>query len=385
MNLLYLTEDYLHSKVHNNLLMHMLEQNKSLRIYVFTPTRPRAGVTLSSSFSHHDRLIEVLIPIDIPITLYRIDFWAKIRCKVRLIEKYLPIQEIDVIHAATLFTEGCTARSLHKKYGIPYFVSMRGTDSDFYAKRMFHLWLMSRSVIRHASSIAYVTPSIKRRMIARWQYQDLKNNLENGTIINNGVDSIWTDNLYVDPKQIDNTIRVLYIGRFDTNKNVMRLIEAIKALRKIHNIRLTLVGGDGEEQTLVKKEVEKYPDFIEYKGKIFDKQSLMQLVRECDIFAMVSHGETFGLVYVECLSQGLPLIYTLNTGFDEMYPQGEIGYGVDSYSVKSIENGLVNLIKNYNDIKKNISRIDFNRYSWIDIAKRYNNIYTSIYNDKINS
>ena len=35
MTLLYLTEDYFHSKVHNNLLMRMLEQDVDLKIYVF--------------------------------------------------------------------------------------------------------------------------------------------------------------------------------------------------------------------------------------------------------------------------------------------------------------------------------------------------------------
>lgn len=382
MNILYLTEDYLHSKVHNNLLMHMLKSNVDLRIYVFVPTRPRLGTTLASSFAHHDRLIVMAVPIDISLSLYRIDFWAKIRCKVRLIEKHIPIHKIDVIHAATLFTEGCTARALQKKYNIPYFVSMRGTDSDFYAKRMYHLWPMSRGVIKHASALAYVTPSIKQRIMSRWQYRDLKEVLEKGFIINNGVDSIWTENLYVEFKPIGNPIRVLYIGRFDSNKNVMRLIEAVKAIRKNQDIRLILVGGDGEEQHLVEKEVNLHSDFIEYRGKIYDKRSLMQVVRECDIFAMVSHGETFGLVYVECLSQGLPIIYTLGTGFDGMYPQGEIGYGVNSFSVDSIAGGLKKLISNYDKIRRNISHIDFGRYSWSEIARQYVDIYKSVRNDK---
>ena len=357
--------------------MHMLEQNENLRIYVFVPTRPRVGETLTNSFKHHERLIEVSAPIDIPLNLYRINFWTKIRCKVRLIEKHIPIREIDVIHAATLFTEGCTARALQKKYGIPFFVSVRGTDSDFYAKRMFHLWPMSRSVIKNANAMAYVTPSIKRRMMSRWQYRDLEKTLEKGLIINNGIDSVWTDNLHVNPKDIGNPVRVLYIGRFDSNKNVMRLVEAVKEVRKIKSIRLTLVGGDGEEQAQVEQEVKNHPDFIEYLGKIYDKQSLMLLVRKCDVFAMVSHGETFGLVYAECLSQGLPIIYTLGTGFDGMYSQGKIGYGVDSHSIESIKEGLLNVIDNYTNLRNHVSKINFNRFSWHEIANSY--IYIYIY------
>ena len=375
MNILYLSEDYLHSKVHYNLLMHMVEQNKNLKFYVFTPMRPRVGETLTSSFTHHERLIEVIVPIDIPINLYRLDFFAKIRCKVRLIEKYIPIQEIDAIHAATLFTEGCTARALQKKYGIPFFVSIRGTDSDFYARSMLHLWHMSRSVIRHANAIAYVTPSIKRKMMSKWQYRSLRSKLGNGLVINNGIDSVWIENLHVEPKAIGNPVRVLYIGRFDSNKNVLRLIEAVKEIQKSLAIHLTLIGGDGEEQTQVEQEVKKHYDFIEYLGKIYDKQKLIHIVRECDCFAMVSHSETFGLVYAECLSQGLPIIYTIDTGFDGMYQQGVIGYGVDSYSVKSIKKGLQSIIENYDRLRSCVSTVDFKRFYWPEIAKLYIYIY----------
>lgn len=378
MTILYLTEDYLHSKVHNNLLMHMLEQDENLKIYVFAPTRERTGVSLESSFRHHDRLIEVTAPIDISLNLYRMDFWAKIRCKVRLIEKHIPMQEIDAIHAATLFTEGCTARALQKKYGTPYFVSMRGTDSDFYAQKMFHLWPKSYDVIKHANALAYVTPTIKRKMIERWQYRGVRSKLEAGSIINNGIDPIWIENLNVEPKPLNKEINVLYIGRFDSNKNVMRLLEAVKQLRERHPIRITLVGGDGEQQQQVEQEVAAHANYISYLGKIYDKQELMKVVRSCDIFAMVSHGETFGLVYAECMTQGLPLLYTLGTGFDNMYPQGHIGYGVDSHSIDSIAGGLDSIITHYSELRKQIASLDFTRYSWRSIADNYIGIYNLI-------
>lgn len=378
MNLLYLTEDYLHSKVHNNLLTHILEQDDNLKIFVFIPTRPRMGETLVSSYHHHDRLIEVTVPIDISQRLYRLNFFAKIRCKVRLIEKSIPIKEIDVIHAATLYTEGATARALQKKYGIPYFVSMRGTDCGLYSRKMIHLWPLANSVLKRAGFLAYVTPTIKQKMMEKWQYRLMQKKLCEGEIINNGIDSIWTDNIHISPKTIGDPVRVIYIGRFDKNKNVMRLIEAIKEVRQYKNIRLTLIGGDGEQQAEVESEVSLHSNYIEYLGKIYDKQNLMQIVRQCDIFTMVSHGETFGLVYAECLSQGLPLIYTLGTGFDNMYPQGVIGYGVNSHSVENIKEGIEYVINNYQTIRENISKIKFDRYSWTKIAQNYLKIYKSI-------
>lgn len=356
----------------------MLEHNPDLKVYVFVPTRPRIGEILANNFKQHERLILVAIPIDISLNRYRIDFFGKIRCKIRLIEKHIPINKIDAIHATTLFTEGGTARVLQKKYGIPFIVSIRGTDINFYAKNMIHLWPMSYRVIKHANILSYVTPIIKQQMIKRWQYRSLKEKLDNGYVINNGIDEVWLGNVYNEMRTIGNPIHILYIGRFDSNKNVIRLIEAIKILHRDINICLTLIGGDGEQQILVEQEVNKHSDYIKYWGKIYDKQKLMRIIRDSDIFAMISHGETFGLVYAECLTQGLPLLYTSKTGFDNMYPQGYVGYAVDSYSIESIVEGLSNIIANYELIRKNIVSLDYKRYDWNSIAEYYIYLYGSI-------
>ncbi len=44
---------------------------------------------------------------------------------------------------------------------------------------------------------------------------------------------------------------------------------------------------------------------------------------------MPSRAETFGLVYVEALLNGLPILYTKNEGIDEMYDN--VGEAVDSF------------------------------------------------------
>lgn len=379
MNILYLTEDYYHSKVHNNLIYNILEQDKDLKIYVFTPIRNnRIGSTLEKSFKHHKRLVEVAAPIDISLKLYRLDFWAKIRCKVRLIEQNVPIKTIDAIHCATLFTEGCVAQMLNKKYNIPYSVTVRGTDCNFYSHKMFHLWFWSNKVIRKAGAIIYVTPTIKNKMMSIWHYRNVRKRLSQGIIINNGIDNIWLENKHVELCSLNESIKILYIGRFDSNKNVLRLIEAINGLRTKYPIEITLIGGDGDQQHLIENEISMHGEYIHYLGKIYDKERLMSIVRENDIFAMVSHGETFGLVYAECLTQGLPLLYTLKTGFDNMYSQGYVGYGVNSYSKESIEDGLIKIINEYDQLRKNVSQLNFDRYSWGHIAKKYHSILSTL-------
>ena len=376
MNVLYLTEDYFASKVHNNLLIKELEQDPSLNIYVFTPIRFERK-SLSSSYKENERLHVISPQIDISNNLYKFDFWAKIRCKVRLIEQNIPIGEIDCIHAATLYSEGAVALALKKKYRIPYLVSMRGCDAMTYTRKMFHLWCKGNNVLKNADIVASVTPAIKEKMINSWQYISNKKILEDSLVINNGIDEIWLNNIVNEAKQSSNPFRIIYIGRFDTNKNVMRLIKAVKLCKEKHDVQLVLVGGKGEEHELVIAEVKSYK-YIEYLGEIYDKEKLMSVIRSCDLFAMVSHSETFGLVYAECLTQHLPLVYTKRTGFDGMYPDGFVGYHVDSCSTEAISDAIENVMNNYKIIQENISTIDYSLYSWDNIINRYIELYHNV-------
>ena len=55
-------------------------------------------------------------------------------------------------------------------------------------------------------------------------------------------------------------------------------------------------------------------------------------MRSCSVFAMPSIFETFGLVYLEALSQNLPVVYTKGQGIDGMF-DNTVGIGVDPLSV----------------------------------------------------
>lgn len=378
MNLLYLTEDYFASKVHNNLLVCELEKCPDLEVYVFSPLRDPDRKSLAFSFKNHDRLHVVAPVIDISKTRYKLDFMAKLRCKVRLIEQNIPISQIDVVHAATLYSEGGVAMKLKTKYGIPYMVSMRGCDAVTYTRKMVHLWVLGNRILNKASAVAAVTPIIRQTMLKSWKYCLSRKSLSRCYVLNNGIDSIWHENIYNTSRRMNKEVNVICIGRFDYNKNVVGLIKAVEKIRKQLPIRLTLIGGKGELHEEIVALANAHNDYMMYLGEIYDKEKLIKTIRKCDIYAMASHSETFGLVYAECLTQGLPLVYSLNTGFDQMYPQGYVGYGVDSRSVDSIAEGICNVISNFDDIRNNIKKLDFSIYNWDFIVDKYLTIYQNI-------
>lgn len=378
MNLLYLTDDYYGSKVHNNLINNLLQQDENLKVYVLSPNRGnKINETFLSSYETNERLFVFNPLIDISLKEYKFNFLSKIRCKVRLVEKNIPIpiSDIDIIHAATLYSDGCTAMQLKRKYKIPYIISIRSADAFFYTNTMFHLWLIANRVILNSAAITSISGSIKKEIQKSWKYRFVRERINNCYVINNGIDKIWFENLHQQPIKKDENFKILYIGRFHKTKNLSRLISATLCLREHLNVSLTLVGGFGTEHEKIIDTVKKHNECINYLGEIYNKNELIKIIRECDIFAMPSFQETFGLVYAECLSQGLPLLYTKNTGFDGMYDEGVVGYAVDSKSVDAIADGLRKIIDNYNQLQQNISQLDMNRYSWESIAKTYLKIY----------
>ena len=96
-----------------------------------------------------------------------------------------------------------------------------------------------------------------------------------------------------------------------------------------------------------------------------------------DIFVMPSIYETFGIVYIEAMSQGLPLIYTRGQGFDGQFKEGEVGYSVQSDSPSEISERVKAILKNYDYIsEKCLSNVD--KFSWDRIAGDYKKLYEGI-------
>ena len=92
---------------------------------------------------------------------------------------------------------------------------------------------------------------------------------------------------------------------------------------------------------------------------------------------MPSFKESFGLVYAEALSQGLPVIYSINEGFDKNFEEGYVGYHTNPLSVTDIADKMELLINNFESIQKNCIKASRN-YRWDEISKKILDLYQSI-------
>ena len=148
-----------------------------------------------------------------------------------------------------------------------------------------------------------------------------------------------------------NKINLISVGRFHNMKGYDRLIDVMHKLDEenlLENVKLRLIG-DGEDYNLIKSKIDKYAlnDYIELLGL---KKNPFPYVFASDCFLMCSRYEPFGLVVIEALTLGVPVISTDVASIKEIMTK-DYGF-ITENSVDGYYNGLKKIIKNPTLIKK---------------------------------
>ncbi len=140
------------------------------------------------------------------------------------------------------------------------------------------------------------------------------------TVIPNGIDlEIFNPNVPKIKKYLDGKINILFVGRIEERKGLIFLLKAYKILtQKFSNLRLIIVGkGPLKKELKDWVQREKLKEVI-FEGKISDK-ILPHYYSTCDIFCSPAiFGESFGMVLIEALSCGKPVVAFKIKGYKEV-------------------------------------------------------------------
>ena len=367
-NCLHIANDFSLTKVHKNLYSRL--DGLGISQTIFNPVRENTPVGNNSIlFKHPDS--EIIYSESLK-KYHRIFFRNKINFLYRDLQLKCNLKQINIIHATTLYSDGALALKVHKEFNIPYIVAVRGTDVSLFLKYRPDLIFLLKEILLNANQIIFLGESLQKQLFKNKFIKPLQPKLKSKIqVICNGVDDYWLAN--IKPIKKIRPKKILYIGRFDKNKNTINLIEAILFLRKEYpNLKLDLVGrGGGNEEEVINLS-NKYKNFINFIGPIYNNEELKKIYLSNDIFAMPSHSETFGLVYIEALSQGLPVLCSKNQGIDDTF-RFKVGEFVNPKSIESIAKGIKEIIVNYDS--NNLNKIDFSQFSWDNIAMNYLELY----------
>ena len=86
-------------------------------------------------------------------------------------------------------------------------------------------------------------------------------------------------------------------------------------------------------------------------------------------FLMPTRRETFGMVFIEALFSGLPLLHTRRWGIDGFFADDEVGYACDPTSLDDIEAGIDRLLREQERFKRSIASLH-ERGGWTGSSER---------------
>lgn len=361
--ILHICSYYYGTKLYKNMMDRFLEQKVDFSVYA----------PCANNFKY-DGNEEYLIKAPCFNKWDRLLFYYKYGKVYNDLIKRVNVKEYSLLHAHSLFANGYIAYEIYKKYNIPYIVAVRNTDVNVFFKYFINLRKLGVNILKNSEKIILISNAYKEKIL-KYIPKEYKNDIANKCIvIPNGIDNYFLENVSK-PKVLDNQkLNLVFTGRIDKNKNLDTTIKCCnKILKNKYSIKFTVIGP--VESKKYNKILRKY-DFINYVGPK-NKEEIIEIYKNMDIFVMPSKHETFGLVYVEAMSQGLPVIYTRNEGFDQFFEDGVVGYSMKYNDYRKMSENIENIFNNYSMISKNCIEKSI-EFDWNKIARKYIQIYNEI-------
>ncbi|RAV30988.1 glycosyltransferase family 4 protein [Sinomicrobium soli] len=291
--------------------------------------------------------------VDIDYVFGKVDkaiFVTKILKVVRLFyrKKY---RDFDYLHGHTLISDGIPTFILSLLLKKEFVVSVRITDISLFIRRSVVFKYVGRKILSKAKAVFFISPSLKSKI--EELYPDLDSSKYH--LMPNGLAPYWLEEKKTvrERPAFDQQVKLLFVGKIIPRKNIDILIKFLEKKQK-YPYELTVAGENVLEMDFNKiNSIFPPGNKIKYLGKLNSIEELRSAYDNNNIFVLLSLSETFGAVYTEALSRGLPIVYTRGEGVDGFFEEGEVGFSCSNSSVEELQEKMEQIILSYRNISTN--------------------------------
>lgn len=240
----------------------------------------------------------------------------------------------DLIHSHGIYPDGYVAMRIAEHFGVPVIIHMH--DSYFKEIHQAYRQKIDR-IMGYSERIIAVSEFQKNIIVDIYDEFD-----EKISTVYNGID---TNKFNVADHEKKDKVKLVFVGNLIDVKAVDILIHAVNLLRTDIPVFLDIYG-DGkngkEYQDLVNKL--DIADIIKFKG-IVSNDVLAEYLPKYSYLVLPSHYETFGIVLIEAMACGIPVIATKVGAIPEIVTSDEVGILVEPNSPESLAEGIRKAIK----------------------------------------
>ncbi len=284
----------------------------------------------------------------------------------------------DMVHAHTAYIDGNAAKLIYERFRIPYIITEHMAPYSEYVRNPI---VLSKSIesSRNALRILCVSPKF-RDEIASFMPSDVRQKL---LAYGNGV---YTDMFYpVSEKNgLRTPIKLSFVGSLDERKNPLLMLKVFKRLRSAGlNVVLNILG-KGPYLDKMKHFVadNNLADYVFFSHSLPSEEYAKFFREKTDILVHPSKSEGFGVVIIEALSCGKPVVTTRCGGPEYIIDDERLGRLVDVDDDDELYEAIVDVIENYESfdpvwMHNNIKE----RFGFENFAKRLREMYEEALKD----
>jgi len=288
--------------------------------------------------------------------------------------------EFDLIHAHFTYPSGYVGARLKERYGKPLIITGHGYDVYDLPFRNAEWNKKIKSILNTADHI--ITPS--KSNYDKLMQLDISD--DKVSVIYNGYNSnLFEDvstnkakeklNLPEDKKII------LSVGNLELVKGHKYLIEAMKEVIKREENITCLIVGSGSQKKNVNSLIDRLSlsKYIKLLGEKPHNEVPLWM-NACDVFVLPSLNESFGIVQVEAMACGKPVVATFNGGSEEVIINEKLGILVEPKDANELAKAILKALgKEWDrDYISNYAK----QYSWDKIVKNIIGVYNELLKKK---
>lgn len=274
--------------------------------------------------------------------------------------------KIDLIHCQSSFWAGISAAYISKKYNIPLVLTEHSSlEKAVYIKESYKPFIKKSYL--DADVLVAVGNGLKKEISEFSGRNDIK-------VIHN---LIPVENFYISENK-NKKFTFFSLAFLEGEKGMDVLIKSFGKYFKNSNAKL-LIGGDGSQKEFLinmSKEL-KIDNQIEFLGAL-SREEVSDYMSLCDAFVLASKYETFGVVYIEALASGKPVIGAFNGGAEDIINSNN-GLIVKINDIDDLGNAMIYIMNNIDLYKPEEIRNEcIKRFSKSKITNEILEVYNSL-------
>lgn len=316
--------------------------------------------------------LEILYPryLSLPRRLLFSHAWRFYRAALERAVRTRP----DLIHAHLAYPDGLAAVEYGRRLGCPVVISVHGHDVREIPRASPRWRALVARALGQAEAVIASSGDVQERVrdlgVEGERLHDIPQAVDCGLFrigTRPGGEGGW---------------RVLYVGRFDARKGLGVLLEAMQRVRRHRtDVQLRLVGGsplsgtaDGYHRMIADLYLADCVEFLDEQPH----EAIPRFMAEADLLVLPSYYESFGVVVVEAMACGLPVVATRCGGPEELVDEGS-GRLVAPGDADGLADGILAVIQDYDRYDRTaIRRRAEERWDSRRVAARIYSLYERV-------